>query len=113
MNTAGTDIVIHGDQSISRKHATLQVLEEEGKVIPVLNNLTLLASFPVPIQNRSGHQTIVHSTMSLPMQVVLTDCKSKFGTCVNESKLQPNEKVDLHHNDVIKFGQGPKNSKFR
>ena len=46
--------------------------------------------------------------MSLqPGRVYLTDCKSKFGTSVNKRKLSANERVELHGNDIIKFGQGP------
>ena len=47
--------------------------------------------------------------------VHLTDCKATFGSHVQGRKLQPSEKVQLHHDDVIKFGQGqgPTSSKFR
>ena len=37
----------------------------------------------------------------------MTDCKSKFGTSVKKRKLSADERVELHSNDVIKFGQGP------
>ena len=48
------------------------------------------------------------SSVSLqPGRVYLTDCKSKFGTSVNKRKLSANERVELHGNDIIKFGQGP------
>ena len=45
----------------------------------------------------------------------MTDCKSKFGTAVNKRKLSANERVELHSNDIIKFGQGPNHniSKFK
>ena len=47
--------------------------------------------------------------MSVPQNgaIHLTDCKSKFGTVVNNKKLSANQKIPLHHNDIIKFGQGP------
>ncbi len=43
-------------------------------------------------------------------KVTLTDCKSKFGTQVNGEKVLANCEVQLHHNDVIRFGHGPKDS---
>ena len=42
-----------------------------------------------------------------PGVVSLTDCKSKFGTTVNGKKLEASKKIELHHNDVISFGQQP------
>lgn len=47
------------------------------------------------------------------LQILLVDCSSKFGTYVHNKKLATGEEVELHHNDVIKFGQGPSHSKFR
>ena len=55
------------------------------------------------------------SPCAQPGRVYVTDCKSKFGTVINNSTLTANQRLELHHNDIIKFGQGPSsvNSEFK
>ena len=91
-------MLLSGDQSVSRRHATLCV--SEGKV----NTHTT-----------HTHTEHTHTTIQ-PGVVTVTDCKSKFGTTVNGKRMGASEKIALRNDDIITFGQGPPatpNSKFR
>lgn len=83
------DILITGDQSISRKHAIVHL---NGASVSYLKSFTCSIRTSIHVQ---------------PGVVSLTDCKSKFGTTVNGKKLAASQKIELHHNDVISFGQRP------
>jgi hypothetical protein len=73
------DILLSGDGSVSRRHATLCVSEGNPGVVTV------------------------------------TDCKSKFGTAVNDKRMGASQKLELKRNDIVTFGQGAPSthSRFR
>lgn len=51
--------------------------------------------------------SLISASLVQPGAVSLTDLKSKFGTTVNGKKMVASQKMELHRDDIITFGQGP------
>jgi hypothetical protein len=116
------DVLVFTDTSVSKRHATLEVvpprfrhdspklmLTGEGSLHQTAHSILSLSAVTPPSPFPLAAAPLSWTTSSHPCLVLLAD-QSRFGTTVNNQRLDSGATVELQHQDVVVFGVS---SRFR